>query len=131
MNRYDSAMSRQMRKTTKKALLKCGQKLCGKVFLIKCSETRPRVKGNISWLPGEKKYETNNNIIIIINEKKQGWSNSARNIYYFIQYFEMHAQCLSLSGCYKLWLSKTYTFNIYNCIQIIRKSLEYDIVKML
>ena len=28
--------------------VKCGQKLCGKLFLIKCSETRPREKDSIS-----------------------------------------------------------------------------------
>ena len=39
-------MLRQIRKTTKKPSFRCGQKICGNVFLNLCSRTRPRGKGS-------------------------------------------------------------------------------------
>ena len=54
------------------------------------------------------RWETHRKMLLAVaNEKKQGWSNSVRNIYCFIQSFKSH--CLSSSGSYKLWLQGTGT----------------------
>lgn len=37
-------------------------------------------------------------------------SFSGRNIFHFVQYFEGH--CLSISGCYKLWLSEASSLQL-------------------
>ena len=44
------------------------------------------------------------------NEKKQGWSNSGGNVYYFVQYFEQH--CLSLSECCKCGFQKLVRYKL-------------------
>ena len=53
--------------------------------------------------------------IFYANGEQQDWPSSGRNVYYFIQYF--WSLCLSLSGFYNLWLSRTASLQYRKCLK--------------